>query len=268
MADTILPGPVSDANISEAVCIHTRKIFDSCRDKDCIEDLRVFITPASRAFIDTAFSVRPRSAELLYVDVGVEPVSFRRGHYAVDVTYFYKVVGETFPGSNDVVGLAIFDKRVVLYGSEGCSKIYSSNSVLPSSDQPVAIVETVDPLILGMKLVDPNSAGSECEVRDVPQFVMDAFGDTLDLSSASRQLRATLGQFSIIRLERDVRIVIPSYNYCFPDKECPSSDQDDPCTLFSRIPFPVDEFFPPDSGEESACPCDYRTVKKEIGSGV
>ena len=26
-------------NIREAVCIHTKKITDSCRDKDCIEDL-------------------------------------------------------------------------------------------------------------------------------------------------------------------------------------------------------------------------------------
>ena len=35
MADTVTPGPVdSSACIREAVCIHTRKIFDSCRDKD------------------------------------------------------------------------------------------------------------------------------------------------------------------------------------------------------------------------------------------
>ena len=35
MADFIEPGPVSDtAGIREAVCIHTRKIFDSCREED------------------------------------------------------------------------------------------------------------------------------------------------------------------------------------------------------------------------------------------
>lgn len=35
MADFIEPGPICDtAGIREAVCIHTRKIFDSCRDKD------------------------------------------------------------------------------------------------------------------------------------------------------------------------------------------------------------------------------------------
>lgn len=35
MAEIIEPGPVADtAGIREAVCIHTRKIFDSCREED------------------------------------------------------------------------------------------------------------------------------------------------------------------------------------------------------------------------------------------
>ena len=43
MADKVVPGPVEgSAAVREAVCIHTRKIFDSCRDKDCVEDLRVY----------------------------------------------------------------------------------------------------------------------------------------------------------------------------------------------------------------------------------
>ena len=40
MAEFIEPGPICDtAGIREAVCIHTRKIFDSCREKD-ISSLR------------------------------------------------------------------------------------------------------------------------------------------------------------------------------------------------------------------------------------
>ena len=35
MPEKVMPGPVQDtACIREAVCIHTRKIFDSCKDKD------------------------------------------------------------------------------------------------------------------------------------------------------------------------------------------------------------------------------------------
>ena len=37
MPEKVVPGPVQDAAcIREAVCIHTKKIYDSCRDKDCI----------------------------------------------------------------------------------------------------------------------------------------------------------------------------------------------------------------------------------------
>ena len=39
--------PCSIGDLQEALSIHTRKITDSCRDKDCIEDLRVFLTKTS-----------------------------------------------------------------------------------------------------------------------------------------------------------------------------------------------------------------------------
>ena len=45
MPEKVMPGPVQDtACIREAVCIHTKKIYDSCKDKDCIEDLRFYPT--------------------------------------------------------------------------------------------------------------------------------------------------------------------------------------------------------------------------------
>ena len=35
MSERVLPGPIEDMRgVREAVCIHTRKIYDSCRDKD------------------------------------------------------------------------------------------------------------------------------------------------------------------------------------------------------------------------------------------
>ena len=39
MADRVKPGPVNEtAAVREAVSIHTKKIYDSCRDKDCLEE--------------------------------------------------------------------------------------------------------------------------------------------------------------------------------------------------------------------------------------
>ena len=81
MADRVSPGPVeSSASIREAVCINTRKIFDSCKDKDCVDDLRVYPTLSSQSYIENALSIRPKTAELLYVDVSVAPVGFNRGY--------------------------------------------------------------------------------------------------------------------------------------------------------------------------------------------
>ena len=123
MPDKAVPGPVgSNASIREAVSINTAKIFDCCRDKDCVDELRVYPTISSQAYIDNAISIRPKSAELLFVNVNVEPVGFNRGYYTVDCTYFYRVTAETFPGAQLCRGLAVFDKRVMLFGSEGSVK--------------------------------------------------------------------------------------------------------------------------------------------------
>ena len=57
---------------------HSRKVYDSCKDKDCIEDLRVYLDAPSQAIVANSIGVRARSAELLYVDVNVEEVTFNR----------------------------------------------------------------------------------------------------------------------------------------------------------------------------------------------
>jgi hypothetical protein len=262
MAERVAPGPANpNAAIREAVSINTRKIFDSCRDKDCIDDLRVYPTETSQTYIENALSIRPRSAELLYCAVNVEPICFNRGYYTVDCSYFYRIVGETFPGGQSIQGLAVFDKRAMLFGSEGSVKTFSSEDPVPpqeSTDLPVAVVNSVDPIALHMKLVDAENAGqTELEQRAIPGFIADAFPEPLVLTDTARRWYATIGQFSIIRLERDTQLLIPAYEYSLPDKECPGASQDDPCELFSRIRFPVEEFFPPNSVENAE---DYRSM--------
>ena len=261
MADRVIPGPVeSSARIREAVCIRTRKIFDSCKDKDCIEDLRVYPTYSSQSYIENAFSVRPRSARLLYADVNVEALSFNRGYYTVDVTYYYQINGETSPGNNPISGLAVFDKRVMLFGSEGCVKSFSSDDIgiAANSCSPIGVVEAVDPLALSLKITDADCyMNTDIEQRTIPAEILSQFNESLVLTDTAKRLYVSLGQFSIIRLERDTQLLIPAYDYCLPDKECEGCGQnDDPCTLFSRIRFPVEEFFPPDCAPD--LPEDYK----------
>ena len=59
-------------DLQQAMSIHTRKITDSCRDKDCIEDLRVYLTTGSQTILDTCTGAKVRCAELLYTYIDVE----------------------------------------------------------------------------------------------------------------------------------------------------------------------------------------------------
>ena len=179
MAEKVVNGGERAAAITEAAGINTRKIFDSCKDKDCVDDLRVYPTVSAQSYIDNALSLRPRSAELLYVDVSVSPISFNRGYYTVDCTYFYRVTGETFPAGETVTGLAIFDKRVMLFGSVASVKSFHSNDLNPAVDTgelPLAVVDSVDPIALRMKLADPGAPlPGETEQREIPAFISAAF---------------------------------------------------------------------------------------------
>ena len=97
MSEKVMPGPVEGTgSIREAVCIHTRKIYDSCRDKDCIEDLRFYPKLQYVDVINHALSVKGGSADLLYVYVDVEPVNFNRGFYTVDMRFFYSVTLQAY----------------------------------------------------------------------------------------------------------------------------------------------------------------------------
>ena len=271
MPEKVVPGPVTDdVCIREAVCIHTRKIMDSCRDKDCIEDLRVYPTRASQEVLEHAQCVKAGSAQLLHAYINVEPVGFNRGFYTVDVRYYYRITADAFVGAArpvEICGLAVFDKRAILFGSEGSAKTFSSDNCCSenicsmNSGLPTAVLEAVDPIVLNLKLVDLcQCPPCPCEVTDVPVGVCAAFGCDLVINPQSRQLLVSLGQFSILRLERDTQLLMPAYDYCMPDKECScSSSEDDPCEIFRQVHFPVDEFFPPNS----SCPCpdDYRDFR-------
>ena len=248
MPEKVMPGPVEDScGIREAVCIHTRKIFDSCRDKDCIEDLRFYPKLQYVDVINHALSVKGGSADLLYVYVDVEPVNFNRGFYTVDMR---------------------FDKRAILFGSEGSAKIFSSKfrsgepdiPMLRRSNLPEAVVEAVDPIVLDARLVESSCSrrDCDCDLCEVPPAISQCFGGELCGGDEGRRIYITLGQFSIVRLERDSQLLVPVYDYCMPEKECSCGSTDDPCSLFRNINFPVGEFFPPNT---VALPEDYEEAK-------
>ena len=139
-------------DLQEALSIHTRKITDSCRDKDCIEDLRVYLTKTSQNILDGCASAKVRCAELLYTYIDVEPVAFDGHHYCVNATFFYRILADAVVGCGRPVtlcGVATFSKRAVLCGEESKAHIFTSDTRLGgpdglsrvSANLPTAVVE-------------------------------------------------------------------------------------------------------------------------------
>ena len=254
-ADTLRCNP---QDLRQAMSIHTRKITDSCRDKDCIEDLRVYLTRASQSILDTASSVRVRCADLLYAYIDVEPVAFDRNHYCIDVTFYYRILADAIVGSSRpaaLCGLAVFTKRAVLCGEDSRAHIFTSDTRIDSPDgasvssanRPTAVVEVLDPMVLSSKVTEICECSQQEVAARIPACVQGMFDDELVLCAERRRLLVTLGQFSIIRLERDAQLIVPVMDYSFPTKDCcdtPGCCAEDPCEMFSRIPFPTQQFAP------------------------
>ena len=142
-------------DLRQAMSVHTRKITDSCRDKDCIEDLRVYLSKGSQALLDACASARVRCAELLYTYIDVEPVAFDGHHYCIDATFYYRILADATIGNSRpaaLYGLAVFTKRAVLCGEDSRAHIYRSDTRLCAPDgasrysanRPTAVVEVTD----------------------------------------------------------------------------------------------------------------------------
>ena len=258
----------------QSLSIHTKKITDSCRDKDCIEDLRVWLTKPSQAILDSAAGAKVRCADLLYTYIDVEPVAFDRNHYCIDVTFYYRILADATVGClrpAALHGLAVFSKRAVLCGEDSAAHIFTSDTrlqqcdgpTLVSGNKPTAVVEVLDPMVLSSKVLEVCECGCKGGgVAQLPPAIVNLFEEELVLSGEARRLFVTLGQFSIIRLERDAQLVVPVLDYSIPTKECCDNmgSAEDPCEMFGKIPFPADRFAPRGCDREEECGGCYRTT--------
>ena len=220
----------------------------------------MFLTDYSQEIVDKATNIRCKDAEIIWTHVSVEPVPFNRGFYQVDVRFFFRLCYEacvSLGKSQEIEGIAIFDKTVILFGSEGNVNIFKSDPASNNfcfapnfnleghhSNLPIAVVEVVDPICLGVKIVEKGHPHSCCcSVESIPEHIHNYVrGQIID--DGEKELLSTLGIFAIIRLERPTQIVVPYSDFYIPEKECIPVGEEDPCKLFKKMKFPLNEFFP------------------------
>ncbi|WP_243577955.1 hypothetical protein [Clostridium minihomine] len=253
----------------EAVCIDAMRIYDSCSDKDCLEDLRVYFTPDRQQMINEAATVRIKNIEVITVYLDLEAVPFNKGFYSVDMTFFFDVALDVYcsptSGPVQVNGISVFNKKVILYGSEGNVKMFSSDcglddlEVQPWSCRalPKATVQVAEPVGLSAKVCDCPVHSCDICCR-IPDCICRRYGSDFLMDGVNRTVYVTIGIFTIVQIVRNVQMLIPAYDFCIPEKECVATS-DDPCELFRRIEFPTDEFFPPKAGD---CGCEDRGCRQ------
>jgi hypothetical protein len=241
----------------EAFGMEVGRILDACRDRDCFEDIRVYLSAYGEDLIARTSNVRVKSARICGANIVTEPVQFNSGFYAVDVKFYIAATFEVcvpLGSAQEFDGVAVVEKRVVLYGGESNVNVFrsvegGSYCALPelvccAKKSPEAVVEVLDPIVLGAKILENSSeCNCCCCCSDIPAPIGDQVnGPLVDESEDGRYLAVSLGFFSVIRLVRQSQLLVQAAEYALPEKECVSPSEDNPCCTFRNIPFPAAEF--------------------------
>ena len=276
MSDTRNTSPYCGGG-RESVYIDTNRILDSCRDKDCFEDVSVYLSDCGSELLERASSVRTKCAKILCANIHVDNVPFNRGFYQIGITMYIKITVELcacLGRAQELDGIAIVEKKVILYGGEGNINIFRSeigaqnfcgcnHAENPGTNLPTAVFEVVDPIVLNTRIVEA------CELRrhpcclnieDLPETVCRCLDGRPAAETRNKILTVSLGFFSVVRIERPAQYLVHGTEYTVPEKECISPSTDDPCKMFKHMAFPVNEFYPPslcDIKADGDCGCKH-----------
>ena len=263
-------------NCREQICVSCNRIMDSCRDKDCFENVRVYLDDCGQQCLERSSTVRVKCANIAWTSLAVDPVQFNSGFYSVNIRFYLRVTFEfcLAPGRvQEAQGIAVAEKKVILFGGDGSVSTFRSipgvdgfcTPIPPIPEEPcacccdrratlpTAVCEVADPVILDAKILEDCHAKCTCVccMGDIPQSlwngcVPQSGGDE------NRYLAISFGLFSVIRLERPGQFVISASEYSVPEKECCEPPENDPCAMFRRMQFPVGEF---STGCPRSCSC-------------
>ncbi len=270
MSDHRIPAVNGCKPEPRCVCVETNRILDSCRDRDCYENVRVFLTDLGEEIIERTSQIRVKSAAIAWTYIGIDPVRFNRGFYTVHIRFYIKLIleGCLCPGrAQEFDGIAVLEKQVVLFGGDSGVCIFRSGvdstgfcaepePCYKERSLPTAVIEAVEPIVLNTRVLEPvcpEPVCCCCCACDIPSSITACLSAPLcgfgDMESGcdrdtGRKLVVSLGIFSLVRLVRPAQYLIHATDFIIPDKECVSATPDDPCELFRSMAFPIDEFTP------------------------
>ena len=246
------------SNSKEMVCIDTYRVLDSCRDKDCFENSKVYLTSFGQEIIERTDAVRAKWAKVVSAFIDVDKVPFNCGFYQLTIKIFVKLIFEACLGAGNIQefeGITVLEKKVILFGSEGNVNVFKSDcgcsafcpdyrSACEKTDKmPIAVIETVDPVILDTRVNEPTvCCKCCCCCSDIPENVTKYVGGNLVDYTDTKLLTVTLGLFSVVRIERPAQLLVHAAEYSVPEKECCEPRENDPCSVFRSMPFPTCEF--------------------------
>ena len=246
-------------------CIDTYRIYDSCRTQECPENLLVMVTDEGQPILDVASAIRIKSAKILWAGIQTEEMPFHKGYFQITTRFYIHTLLDCCTGlgtGQDVAGLCVFDKSVLLYGGESGVSVFQSdlssdsfcgNVALPihtSANKARAVVETAEPIALRLNVLPfegcSNFGTCVCSVSGIPDHVANHYSGTFrEASCGNKVCYLSLGIFSLVRIERPAQLIIPACDACIPSG---SGEYDlpytDPCSLFRSMDFPVEEFYP------------------------
>lgn len=244
----------------------TFKIYDICRQQDCLgfdeigparaaEELAlgqellqegdIIIPPHDAASV---------SMEELHIKrimiVDKRPSCFRKGYWDVDLKYVmgYDLVfrGADAKVKHRVNAFSIFNRKVTLFGSEGCDLFVSTD--LFGRDgmfeaMPFIMAEAKAMALSASIMYDCNRKRHHSHDHDVRQS-----RDFEDHGRHASGVEVVIGLFSIVKLFRLVDLAVESTGFTIP-KECEDISPMDPCEFFDNLDFPMDLFAPPQKPE-------------------
>ena len=251
----------SSRSSGDTVSVETNRILDSCRDRDCYENVRVYLSDYGNELLERTGAVRAKSAKLMWTNIGIDPIQFNRGFYGVTIRFYVKVTFEACIScgrGQELEGIAVLEKKVILYGGECNVNVFRSTGegngfcdcpdpCYGTQNTPTAVVEVVEPVLLGSKIVEKLSECNCCCCccqGDIPERMLTAFDapPCFEDEGCQRFLTVSLGIFSMVRIVRPAQLLVQATEYAIPEKECVSVEEDDPCHVVRTMPFPGDEF--------------------------